>query len=236
MCPARIAKGSESRTSSPADPSTIDSYNSETRRRRSSGPASRKARTRTVPACVGGGANTCVPGTPSTEVCGNGIDDDCDGAVDNGCRRVHIELAPSIQTECPGGGWYLEYYRWDTGVAVRSPTPGTPIDFIVPPPYSYRGTLGFSAWCPTLVSGSNWRIWTNWTGQPARNAGVASIVVDGVELADMEALVCNYFQNCPYGQPSYWTSPRVPLDASFNGRCEASPVQCPDWCRDSTCR
>lgn len=189
---------------------------------------------RTAPACVGGSTNVCVPGTPSAETC-DGRDHNCNGVIDDGCRRLHVELAPSVQSECFGGGWYLEYYSGLDGSATRAATPGTPLDIVLPPSWASRGTMAFSAWCPTPVAGNNWRIWTSWTGQPARNAGVASILLDGVEVADTEALVCNYFPACPYGHSYYWTNPRVPLDASFNGRCEASPVACPSWCTGPSC-
>jgi hypothetical protein len=179
--------------------------------------------------CSSSGWGSCAgEALPGVEHC-NGIDDDCDGTIDE--RHLHLELSPTIQSECPGG-WMIEYY--DNIGTSHDGSQGMPLDIDLPPSWSCTGTMGFSARCPTLLAacgGVYNRDWTPWLGRTAQSAGVASIVLEGSdagggdELADAEALVCNFFPSCPIA--CYWTTPRVPLDSSFNGRCDMSSRTCP---------
>ncbi|MEI8254884.1 MAG: MopE-related protein, partial [Deltaproteobacteria bacterium] len=58
----------------------------------------------TVPACVGGAAQTCSPRTGSAEVC-NGLDDNCNGAVDEGLGTLSCGSGACANTvqACLGG-------------------------------------------------------------------------------------------------------------------------------------
>ncbi len=147
-----------------------------------------------------------------------------DGGSEVG-RRLIMQLSPEVHAECPGGGWILSVY-FDTQLAAAGP--GEALDVRLPGPGAFVGDLGVSAFCP---SNSNYRNWSAFTDQAASTAGFTTVTLDGVNLADAEAQVCNYYPTCPFGHPSYWTTPRVPLDATFNGVCTQSPFQCPDWCQ-----
>jgi hypothetical protein len=165
-------------------------------------------------ACMG----DVVPASP--ENC-NGVDDDCDGNVDE--RSLYIRLASTTQASCTGG-WQIEW--WDgSGVMMPPSAPGSALDTVMAGWYACRGTLGFSAYCPS--SGVS-RDWTPWSGPPAMtayDAGVETARVEGTEFA-RTALVCDYFPTCP-GDPSWYTTPRIPLDVTLTGACDTSPRMCP---------
>lgn len=151
-----------------------------------------------------------------------------DAAVDGGAevgRRLVLQMSAAAHAECPGGGFILSVY-FDEPLA--APGPGQALDVRLPGPGAFSGHLGVSAFCP---SNSTYRDWAPFVDQTASAAGLTTITLDGVDLADTESMICNYFPTCPFGQASYWTTPRVPLHPSLNGMCTQAPVQCPDWCQ-----
>lgn len=140
-------------------------------------------------------------------------------------RHLVMQLSPEVHAECAGGGWILSVY-FDAPLA--SAGQGEALDVRLPGPAAYLGHLGVSAFCPT---NSSYRNWAPFTDQVATTAGFITITLDGVDLADTESMVCNYYPTCPFGPASYWTTPRVPLEPWLNGMCTQSPSQCPDWCQ-----
>ena len=116
---------------------------------------------------------------------------------------------------------------WDNfGVELPRSVPGGVFSYTLPARYACNGTLGFNAYCPTL---NVWRDWTPWTGATAADAGFQSVRLASVELAT-SSLVCNFFEECSFGAPSYWTTPRVPLHSATGAACDVSPYPCPAWC------
>lgn len=189
---------------------------------------------RVVNNCADGVPQVCVTGSPDVELC-NGVDDDCNGTVDDACSRtLHIALSALAQAECVGG-WQLVYYD-EIGNEVAPSAPGADLDVLLPASWGFTGTMAFAARCSQPVAGSQWRDWYSFVDQPASVAGVASIQLDGVELADDESRVCDFFPTCSFGQPTYWTTPRVPLDAAQNSQCTPSPLSCPPWCSSAACQ
>jgi hypothetical protein len=154
--------------------------------------------------------------------------DSSDAGVDGGGevgRRLVMQLSAAAHAECAGGGWILSVY-FDAPIA--APGQGQPLDIRLPGPAAFVGDLGVSAYCPTSDS---YRNWAPFSDQVASAAGFTTMTLDGVDLADSESVVCNYFPTCPFGPASYWTTPRVPLQLSLHGMCVPSPSQCPDWCQ-----
>lgn len=151
-----------------------------------------------------------------------------DAAVDGGGevgRHLVMQLSAAAHAECAGGGWILSVYF---DAPISAPGQGQPLDIRLPGPAAFAGDLGVSAYCPTS---DNYRNWAPFTDQVASAAGFTTMTLDGVNLADAESVVCNYFPTCPFGPASYWTTPRVPLQLSLHGMCVPSPLQCPDWCQ-----
>lgn len=144
-------------------------------------------------------------------------------------RHLTFQLSAAAHAECAGGGWVLGY---DYNGLVEAPGPGQPLVTMLPI-NATTGDIGLRARCPS--TGDSFRDWSPWVGQPAVAAGVSNLTLDGVQLNDTEALVCNYFPMCPFGQPSYWTTPRLPLEPSLHGMCTRAPVMCPPWCGDASC-
>ena len=175
-----------------------------------------------IETCEAGAWSSCVGQVlPTDEVC-DSVDDDCDGEVDE--RVLRVELTLDLQASC-SGGW--ELVSWDdTGAELPRSALGGVLTLMLPGSYSCMGSLALGAFCP---SSGTWQDWTVWTSGSAESAGIQSILLDGQELADV-ALVCNFFPGCSYGAASYWTTPRIPLDATLAGACDSSPETCPSWC------
>lgn len=144
-------------------------------------------------------------------------------------RRLSFQLSPAAHAECPGGGWVLGF---DYDGLVEASGPGQALVTMLPISAT-TGDIGLRARCPS--TGDSFRDWSPWVGQAAVAAGVSDLTLDGVQLNDTEAMVCNYFPSCTFGQPSYWTTPRLPLEPSLYGTCANAPVTCPPWCVDATC-
>lgn len=128
--------------------------------------------------------------------------DEPDGGSDEGNELI-ITSTAKTQREC-AAGYVIEVYD-DTGT-VHTSTPGVPLSVAVPS--AWHGWAGVMARCGRRF----WKDWSNIKGMTAQKAGIASITLDGIELATHDTLVCD----------DAWgpgMKPMVPLDTPNRGKC-----------------
>lgn len=113
-----------------------------------------------------------------------------------------ITLSTALQSECPTG-FIVETY---SPAGVHSSLPGQPLKVMVPD--TWHGWAGVIARCGRRI----WKDWSSFKGKTARDAGVASITLDGFELSSPHSMVCDD----PWG---IGIKPMVPLDAPNFGKC-----------------
>ncbi len=113
-----------------------------------------------------------------------------------------ITLSDDLQKECPGG-YIVETYSPE---GVHSSLPGQALT--VPVKATWHGWAGIIARCGRRI----WKDWSRFKGRTARDAGVASVTLDGFELSSPHTLVCDD----PWG---VGIKPLIPLDVPNFGRC-----------------
>lgn len=164
------------------------------------------------------------------ELCNDTIDNDCNGRVDcadtacrnlpqcevippppidagrtDGCRTLIIRLDLARLPTCSSGRVIILY---DSEGYPHESRPGAPLT--VDLCGALRGALVVSTRC----GGEYLRDWPGSAGQSVRAGGVASITLDGDELADGESLLC--FDRF---SPTPGVRPMIPLERFFYGRC-----------------
>lgn len=128
------------------------------------------------------------------------------GGSSAGCHVLRLEADERLLGACRTG-WVLILYL-PTGEPYES-LPGTPLEyrFCGMP----RGQLNVSVRCEGLYL----RDWPGRVGEPVMTGGLRSVTLDGVELADSEALLCY-----DTWSPTPGVRPRVPLEPYFFHRCD----------------
>lgn len=114
-----------------------------------------------------------------------------------------IKPSKALKNECPSG-WVLMV--WDDMGTVHASSPGAALT--VPVAGTWHGWAGIAAQC----AGRFWKDWSPFLGRTARQAGFASITINGFELSTPHSLVCHD----PWGPGD---KPMIPLDAPNFGKC-----------------
>ncbi len=123
----------------------------------------------------------------------------------DGCHEIIVRLQGARLPTCMLG-WVAILY--DSDGHPHESTPGSALTFILCG--RLRGVLILSARC----GGDYLLDWPGAAGQPVNQGGVASIMLDGNELADAEALFC-----LDHFSPTPGVRPAIPLETFFYGRC-----------------
>ncbi len=123
----------------------------------------------------------------------------------DGCHEIVVRLQGTRLPMC-ASGWVAILY--DSEGHPHESAPGGALTFLVCG--RLRGVLIISARC----GGEYLLDWPGSVHHPANQGGVASITLDGNELADAEALLC-----LDHFSPTPGIRPVIPLESFFYGRC-----------------
>ena len=146
---------------------------------------------------------TCRPPLPPPPVDAGIITVDA-GRTD-GCHDLIIGLQSTRMPRC-ASGWVAILY--DSDGHPHESVPGGSLTFTICS--RLRGVLFLSARC----GGEYLLDWPGPVNHPANEGGVASITLDGSELADSESLLC-----LDRFSPTPGVRPAIPLESFFYGRC-----------------
>lgn len=128
-----------------------------------------------------------------------------DAGRTDGCHDLVVRLQGARLPTCMSG-WVAILY--DSDGHPHESAPGGALAFTICT--RLRGALFLSARC----AGDYLVDWPGPVNHPANEGGVASITLDGNELADTEALLC-----LDRFSPTPGVRPTIPLESYFYGRC-----------------
>ena len=128
-----------------------------------------------------------------------------DAGRTDGCHDLIIRLQSKRMPGC-SSGWVAILY--DSDGHPHESAPGGTLTFTICG--RLRGALYLSARC----GGDYLLDWPGPVNHPANEGGVASITLDGTELADSEAFLC-----LDRFSPTPGVRPAIPLESFFYGRC-----------------
>ncbi len=128
-----------------------------------------------------------------------------DAGRTDGCHELVIRLQGARLSTCLSG-WVAILY--DSEGHPHESAPGSALSFTICG--RLRGALILSARC----GGDYLLDWPGLVNHPANEGGIASITLDGNELADAEALLC-----LDRFSPTPGIRPAIPLEPFFYGRC-----------------